>query len=668
MPTQGTLDTTFNNTGTVVTDFVSNGESKAYSVTIDQNNNIIVAGYVYINGSVDYALARYLPNGTLDTTFNTTGIVVTDFVSNGDWHSIANSVTIDQNNNIIVAGYVEINGSVDYALARYLPTGVLDTTFNNTGTVVTDFVSNGESQANSVTIDQNNNIIVAGYVYNINGEDYALARYLPTGVLDTTFNNTGTVVTDFVSNGESQANSVTIDQNNNIIVAGYVEINGSADYALARYLPTGVLDTTFNNTGTVVTDFVSNGESQANSVTIDQNNNIIVAGINGSMYISVDYALARYLPTGVLDTTFNNTGTVVTDFVSNGDSKAYSVTIDQNNNIIVAGYVYINGSVDYALARYLPTGVLDTTFNNTGTVVTDFVSNGDSRAYSVTIDQNNNIIVAGYVYINGEDYALARYYNGLPPAPTITNISPGLGPAGTTVIITGTNLSGATSVTFGGVAATGISISQTGVITCTAPAHALGTVDVIVTASGGPVTSTNAFTYTVAPVSNICFPAGIPITCNQGDIPIEQLNPEIHTIRGKKIVCITKTITQDKYLVCFEKDALQENIPSQKTVISKNHGIFYKGEMMQAKGFINDFANVKKVKYTGEVLYNVLMEQPDKMMVNNLICETLHPENTVAQLYKALSHLNTEEQNEVITKFNQCVIKNNIYNKKIEKR
>jgi len=169
-------------------------------------------------------------------------------------------------------------------------------------------------------------------------------------------------------------------------------------------------------------------------------------------------------------------------------------------------------------------------------------------------------------------------------------------------------------------------------------------------------------------VSNICFPSGTPITCNQGTVSIEQLNPEIHTIRGKKIVGITKTVTQDKYLVCFEKDALQENIPSQKTIISKNHGIFYKGEMMQAKDFINDFANVKKVKYTGEVLYNVLMEQPDKMMVNNLICETLHPENTVAKLYKALIHLNAEEQNEVISKFNQCVIENNVYKKAKSKK
>jgi hypothetical protein len=90
--------------------------------------------------------------------------------------------------------------------------------------------------------------------------------------------------------------------------------------------------------------------------------------------------------------------------------------------------------------------------------------------------------------------------------------------------------------------------------------------------------------------------------------------------------------------------------------------------MIKAKEFINYFENVKKVKYTGEILYNVLMDQPDKMMVNNLICETLHPENGIAKLYKDLIDLTVEEQNEVITKFNQYVIKNNIYNKKITKR
>jgi hypothetical protein len=165
-------------------------------------------------------------------------------------------------------------------------------------------------------------------------------------------------------------------------------------------------------------------------------------------------------------------------------------------------------------------------------------------------------------------------------------------------------------------------------------------------------------------ISNICFPAGTPVVTNQGKIPIEKLQPYVHTIRNKTIVGITQTITQDKNLVCFEKDSLGPNVPSEKTIISKNHGIFYKGKMMKAKNFVGEFENVYKVKYTGEVLYNVLMEEHDKMMVNNLICETLHPENSIAQIYKVLQKLSPKGQEELIRGCNEHIVKNNIYNSK----
>jgi hypothetical protein len=162
-------------------------------------------------------------------------------------------------------------------------------------------------------------------------------------------------------------------------------------------------------------------------------------------------------------------------------------------------------------------------------------------------------------------------------------------------------------------------------------------------------------------ISNICFPAGTPVVTNQGKISIEKLQPYVHTIRNKTIVGITQTITEDKNLVCFEKDALGPNIPSEKTIISKNHGIFYKGKMIKAKNFVGEFENVYKVKYSGEVLYNVLMEEHDKMMVNNLICETLHPENSVAQIYKVLQKLSPKGQEELIKGCNEHIIKNKIF-------
>jgi hypothetical protein len=166
------------------------------------------------------------------------------------------------------------------------------------------------------------------------------------------------------------------------------------------------------------------------------------------------------------------------------------------------------------------------------------------------------------------------------------------------------------------------------------------------------------------PISNICFPAGTHITTNQGTFPIEKINTKIHTIRNKKIVGITQTITQDKYLVCFEKDSLGINLPSQKTIISKNHCIFYKGKMMQSKEFISKFENVKKIKYNGEILYNVLMEEDDKMMVNNLICQTLHPENSIAKLYKYLQNVNPKEKQKIIEEYNEYAIKNKVFSSK----
>ena len=162
----------------------------------------------------------------------------------------------------------------------------------------------------------------------------------------------------------------------------------------------------------------------------------------------------------------------------------------------------------------------------------------------------------------------------------------------------------------------------------------------------------------VIPVSNICFPAGTPITTNQGNIPIEKINSDIHTIGNKSIIGIVQTVTYDKYLVCFEKDAICPNAPSQKTIISKNHCIFYKGKMIEAKYFIGNFKNVYKIKYTGEILYNVLMKNYDKIMVNNLICETLDPKNGMAKLYKHLQTLTPEKQYQLIKTHNELAIKN----------
>jgi hypothetical protein len=145
---------------------------------------------------------------------------------------------------------------------------------------------------------------------------------------------------------------------------------------------------------------------------------------------------------------------------------------------------------------------------------------------------------------------------------------------------------------------------------------------------------------------------------------IEKINPDIHTIDGKKIVGVTRTISTRDFLVCFEKDSLGKNIPSHKTLITPCHEIFYNGKMKQAVEFVNDCENIYKVKYRGEILYNVLLEEHYKILANNMICESLNPENPIAKLYNLLKTYSSEEQYRLVKEYNEYTLNNNKFNEK----
>jgi hypothetical protein len=114
--------------------------------------------------------------------------------------------------------------------------------------------------------------------------------------------------------------------------------------------------------------------------------------------------------------------------------------------------------------------------------------------------------------------------------------------------------------------------------------------------------------------------------------------------------------------VCFAKNALGKNIPCEKTIMSKNHLVFHQGQMRKAKDFLGKYETVTKIKYKkGEILYNVLLGGYDKMLVNNLICETLHPESLIAKLYTLLPNYTLDQQHQIITKYNTIVKKHQMY-------
>lgn len=136
--------------------------------------------------------------------------------------------------------------------------------------------------------------------------------------------------------------------------------------------------------------------------------------------------------------------------------------------------------------------------------------------------------------------------------------------------------------------------------------------------------------------SHICFVKGTPVNTDSGIIAINDLKCGVHKIHGMHIKAITQTLLpkgDDGYLIMFKQNALGADLPLKDTIMSKNHKIMYTGQMFDAECFLLKWKDVIKVPYNGELLYNVLLEEYDVMVINNLIVETLHPSNPVAKLY-----------------------------------
>jgi uncharacterized delta-60 repeat protein len=360
----GDLDPTFSGDGKQTTDF-RGGQSKATATVLQPDGKIVAVGSVLRstsgdNSFSDFALARYNPNGSLDTSFSGDGKLTTDFAGIGA-DDKATGVALQDNGKIVVVGYSGIS-SKDFAVARYNPNGTLDTSFSGDGKQTTDF--GGGEGASGVAIQGNGKIVVVGTTCT-DAEfvqcDFALARYNPSdGSLDTSFSGDGKQTTDFGTDYDT-ATGMALQGDGKIVAVGARGFGtGASDFALARYNPSdGSLDTSFSGDGKQTTDF-GGGNDGANGVAV-QGGKIVAVGQGGSG-LFYDFALARYKSNGLLDTTFAGDGKLTTDFGGDND-RANGVAIQGDGKIVAVGDSFGNG---FVLARYRPNGSLDPSFSGDG--------------------------------------------------------------------------------------------------------------------------------------------------------------------------------------------------------------------------------------------------------------------------------------------------------------
>lgn len=232
----GSFDSTFNLDG-IATFPIGSSNDKAYAVAIQPSTGkIVLAGYSYNSAtSNNFALVGLTFNGLYDLNFGSGGKITTDFVGSDDR---ANAVAFQADGKIIAAGQQSTASTgVDFALARYNSNGTLDPTFDGNGKAGTVFGSYSDI-IYGISLQPNGKIVAAGRgrAAGDTSDNFAVARYNTNASLDTTFSGDGKLTTDFGGYND-YGRAVVFQPDGKIVVAGYASNGNDNDIALARYLP-----------------------------------------------------------------------------------------------------------------------------------------------------------------------------------------------------------------------------------------------------------------------------------------------------------------------------------------------------------------------------------------------------------------------------------------------
>ncbi len=417
LPAQdGDLDPSFGIDGKVISDVTGMQTSfdKASDVLLQTDGKILVAG----TNNSGFLLVRYHPNGDIDEAFGNNGYLVLSInFSFSDGYAF---LALQPDGKILLSGQSEeVLGDVNFFLARINSDGSLDTSFGDNGIQITDFLGD-DDVGRAVKIQPDGKILQAGDSNDGMGvTDFALIRYLSDGSLDPDFGIDGKVVTRFPTPKDyASAFNLVIQDDLKIVLSGFIISNtfnndSGRDYAIARYHPDGSLDQSFGEKGLVIIvtdDLLEFGTGLA----LQKDQKILLTG-------QTQLGMIRLNNDGSLDDTFGEGGKVLTPF--GVESNGRDIVLQEDGKILVAGMKVKDhlSHFIFVVARYLSDGSQDPTFGKDGMVFTEFGESYNDISNSLVVQEDNNIIVAGYTPNNlGANFVLARYLSNLKTQTTET--------------------------------------------------------------------------------------------------------------------------------------------------------------------------------------------------------------------------------------------------------
>jgi uncharacterized delta-60 repeat protein len=434
----GDPDGDFGQGGYVTSDFFGTDE-QVYALAPMRDGRFVAVGKVNganalgQGGSENVAVARYLPNGSLDPAFGSGGLFQLDIDGTSDE---ARAVRVMPDKGVLVGGSLSTDAYSDFGLVKLRADGTLDTAFGEPdagaarkGWVRLDIGGPTiHDNAYAMATQHDGRIVLAGVtrVLHDNGFFYAhvaVARFTPQGDLDTSFGaGAGYVVLPtFLGDNADVLAGIALDQAGNlglddrIVLVGYTFARNNA--FIARLNANGTIDTSFGTGGSVTLQAGSSGGVQTGVSTLagarlDAAGRIVVLGEGNDRGLTV----MRFNAGGSLDTGFGTNGrtTVKYSGVSDYDEPG-AIALQGNGKIVAAGYATNRSGTspnsDFFVVRLRADGTPDPAYGDgQGRVVAPF-TNQDDGAFAVAIEPSGDAIAGGFQQrqgAHGRDYALLR--------------------------------------------------------------------------------------------------------------------------------------------------------------------------------------------------------------------------------------------------------------------
>ncbi len=320
-------------------------------MTIQPDGRILVVGETRVGAQDDFAVNRYLTDGSLDTSFGGDGKVSTDF---GGAVDRAYAALVQPDGRIVVAGHAAVPTPLgpdnDFAVARYTGAGALDGSFGGDGRVSLN-IGGRTDLAYAAALQPDGRILVAGRVADGGGDnpDIGVVRLDSDGGLDASFGDGGVVRTDFGSWDE--ASDIALQTDGRILVATQSVVVGNFVLAVARYGADGDIDSGFG-TGGLATAALSTLGDYAREVAVQADGRIVLVGQTSNLMLP-DFAIARFGADGELDPGFDGDGMLGLDFFGSFDG-AECVAIQPDGKIVAAGFARNGTATGLGMVRLLP--------------------------------------------------------------------------------------------------------------------------------------------------------------------------------------------------------------------------------------------------------------------------------------------------------------------------